>query len=181
MEPAIHWTSWAHPLVTSRGFWRRGMPWLSRLHWGFWNLCGPHLIAEVKASALHGDTLRVLVWGKMSSLDAIYMQVRLSEARAAGGCALKFSVLCRSTRGKLTSNGFGGRSWHEMESRVSAMRRAGRWVKSYLKAEQIAEKEDPIRDSMLFSSLTNTNTSAVDPSEVSTSHLARNNWFALIN
>lgn len=61
------------------------------------------------------------------------------------------------------------------------MRRAGRWVKSYLKAEQIAEKEDPIRDSTLFSSLTNTNTSAVDPSEVSTGHLARNNWFALIN
>lgn len=131
----------------------------------------------------HGDALHVLarVWGKMSSLDAIYMQVRLSEARAAGGCASKFSVLCRSIRGKLTLNGFGGRSWHEMERRVSAMRRAGRWVKSYLKAEQIAEKEIPIRDSTAFSSLANTNTSAVDPSQVSTSHLVINNWFALIN
>lgn len=52
-----------------------------------------------------------------------------------------------------------------MERKVSAVRRAGWRVKSYPKAEQIAEKEIPIRHSTLFSSLIHTNTTAMDYSE----------------
>lgn len=66
------------------------------------------------------------------------------------------------------------------DSRELAVRRAGRWVKSCPKAEQIVEKEILITDSTLektfFFHLSHTQT-AVEKTEASTDHVARKRWF----